>query len=145
MGQLVGHAALFNFLDRNRLGVLSSISADGSPQSALVGIAVTPMLEIVFDTIQTSRKYANLITNPSCSLVVGWDGEQTAQLEGRASQPGGEELLRYQSIYFSRWPDGLSRRNWPQIAYFVVRPAWIRYSDYGLHPPIIDEFHLDSQ
>jgi len=29
--------------------------------------------------------------------------------------------------------------NWPDIAYFVVRPRWIRYSDYDQKPPIIEE------
>jgi hypothetical protein len=28
---------------------------------------------------------------------------------------------------------------WPDIAYFVVRPRWIRYSDYDQRPPRIEE------
>jgi hypothetical protein len=35
---------LFQFLDSCGLGVLSSLGQDGAPQSALVGIAVTPEL-----------------------------------------------------------------------------------------------------
>lgn len=44
------------FLARHKLGVLGTIGETGTPQSALVGIAVTPDLEIVFDTVKTSRK-----------------------------------------------------------------------------------------
>jgi hypothetical protein len=29
--------------------------------------------------------------------------------------------------------------SWPGIVYFVVRPAWIRYSDFDQSPPLIRE------
>jgi hypothetical protein len=64
-------AAIYSFMAQHRYGVVSSTSAGGIPQSALVGIATTPDLEIVFDTLRTSRKYLNLIERPSCSFVVG--------------------------------------------------------------------------
>jgi pyridoxine/pyridoxamine 5'-phosphate oxidase len=80
-------ADLFKFMAGHRLGVLGSISQDGSPQSALVGIAVTSELEIIFDTVASSRKYANLLANPAASFVIGWAGEVTVQYEGNAFQP----------------------------------------------------------
>ena len=122
-----------------KLGVLGTIGPTGSPQSALVGIATTPRLEIVFDTVHTSRKYANLIARPACSFVVGWTGEQTVQYEGVAEELRPPELERYQTIYFQAWPDGPSRMSWPGIVYFVVRPTWIRYSDFDQNPPLIQE------
>jgi Pyridoxamine 5'-phosphate oxidase len=131
---------LYDFIARCRLAVLSTTAEAGSPQSALVGIAVTPGLEIIFDTVKSSRKYPNLIARPSCSFVIGWAGEQTVQYEGEAVEPGGPELKRYQDIYFQTWPDGPSRLSWPGIAYFVVRPGWIRYSDFDQDPPLIHEF-----
>ena len=77
-------ADLFAFIAQSKLGVLSSMGASGTPQSALVGIAVTGDLEIVFDTVKSSRKYANLNARPACSFVFGWTGEQTLQYEGMA-------------------------------------------------------------
>ena len=124
---------------KHRYGVVSSVAADGTPQSALVGIAVTPELEIVFDTVKSSRKYANLVERPACSFVVGWEGEQTVQLEGFASEPIGMKLETYQKTYFSVWADGPARMVWPGIAYFAVKPRWIRYSDYDQSPPLIEE------
>ncbi len=123
-----------------KLGVLGSITPEGKPQSALMGIAVTPELEIIFDTVKSSRKYGNLMANPAASFAVGWRGEQTVQYEGEAHKPSGSELARYQKIYFARWLDGPSRLSWPGITYFVVRPKWIRYSDFGQSPPLIEEF-----
>ena len=134
---------LYEFLAGHKLAVVGSISAEGAPQSALVGIAVTEDLEIVFDTLNSTRKYRNLTSNPKASLVVGWEGEKTVQLEGEASLPVGEELMRYKKIYFSAWPDGVSRQSWPGLVYFVVRPRWIRFSDFDQRPPLIEEMVFD--
>ena len=133
-------AALHAFMAGFRYGVVSSIARDGTPQSALVGIAVTPELEIVFDTVKSSRKYPNLIVRPSCAVVIGgWDSEQTVQFEGIAIEPEGADLKRCQDAYFAVWPDGPSRLSWPGLMHFVVKPRWIRYSDFDQRPPLIVE------
>jgi hypothetical protein len=128
------------FIAGRKLGVLGSIGPDARPQSSLVGIAVTEPLEILFDTVKTSRKYGNLIARPSCSFAIGWDDEQTLQYEGDAAELSGPELDRLQPVYFEQWPECRAHLNWPDIVYFVVRPRWIRYSDYGRQPPFIQDF-----
>lgn len=133
---------ILGFMSEQKLGVLSSVSPEGASQCALVGIAVTPEFEIIFDTVNSSRKFRNLVANPRCSFVVGWAGEVTVQFEGEAHQPAGESLVHYQQIYFTRWPDGPSRLNWPGITYFVVRPKWIRYSDFDQSPPLIEAWRF---
>ncbi|HKO03147.1 MAG TPA: pyridoxamine 5'-phosphate oxidase family protein [Candidatus Acidoferrales bacterium] len=135
---------LHSFLSKHTLGVLSTIAGTNTPQSALVGIAVTPDFEIVFDTVKTSRKYPNLVARPRCSFVIGWTGEQTVQYEGRAQELHGAELQRCQEVYFRAFPDGPLRLTWPGIVYFVVKPGWIRYSDFGANPPLIQEFSFDG-
>jgi Pyridoxamine 5'-phosphate oxidase len=139
-------ADLYVFMAKYRLGVLGTICDTGTPQSALVGIAVTQQLEIIFDTVRSSRKYPNLTAQPSCSFVIGgWgSGEQTVQYEGRAEELKPPELERYQEKYFKTWPDGPARMSWPGIVYFVVRPVWIRYSDFDQNPPLICEFTFPS-
>jgi len=131
--------SLYSFMSKYRYGVVSSTSGNGSPQSALVGIAITTDLEIIFDAVASSRKYRNLIGRPRCSLVVGWGAEQTVQFEGIAILPKGPDLKRYQDTYFAVWPECRTHMSWPGIAYFVVRPAWIRFSDYDQNPPLIEE------
>ncbi|MGA2981527.1 MAG: pyridoxamine 5'-phosphate oxidase family protein [Terriglobales bacterium] len=133
-------ADLHRFIAQYKLGVLSTLADTGAPQSALVGIAVTPNLEIIFDTVKTSRKYPNLVARNRCSFVIGWAGEQTVQYEGEAAELRGQELKRCQEVYFGAWPDGPARLLWPGIVYFVVRPKWIRYSDFDQNPPLIQEF-----
>jgi pyridoxine/pyridoxamine 5'-phosphate oxidase len=134
--------AVYSFMTQHRYGVVSSTGQDGTPQSALVGIATSPELQIIFDTVKSSRKYPNLIARPACSFVVGWSREQTVQLEGVAEEPQGAELQRCQEIYFTAWPDGPARMAWPGITYFVVRPRWIRYSDFDQRPPLIEVIEL---
>ncbi len=85
---------LIAFLRRHRLCVQASVSPSGAPQAAVVGFAVSDDAEIVFDTIGTSRKMTNLRRDPRIAIVVGWDEEQTAQIEGVADEPVGAELQR---------------------------------------------------
>src|SRR5262249_49938212 len=118
-------ADLHRFMQAQRLAILSTISALGAPQSALMGIAVTNHFEIIFDTLNTTRKYPNLISNPRCSFVIGWTGEVTVQFEGDARELVGADLRHFKQIYFQTWPDGPTRESWPGIVYFVVRPRWI--------------------
>ena len=134
---------LYQFIAKQSLAVVGSLSPEGVPQSALVGIAVTEDLEIVFDTLNTSRKYRNLVSNTRASVVIGWENETTVQLEGEAFLPGGDALMRYKNVYFAKWPDGPSRQSWPGLVYFVIRPRWLRYSDFNQQPPLIEEQEWD--
>lgn len=140
----MNYLKLYTFMAQKTLAVVATIGPDWAPQSALVGIAVTPNLEIVFDTDTSSRKYHNLIRNPPCSLVVGWSDEQTLQFEGTASIPEGDERNDVRRFYLSVWKDGQTRAASPNTAYVIVRPSWIRFSDYSLQPPAIEEFYLGS-
>jgi pyridoxine/pyridoxamine 5'-phosphate oxidase len=123
-------AELLQFLRKHRYAVQASTTADGAPQAAVVGIAVTDELELVFDTLGTTRKALNLRRDARIALVIGWDDEQTVQLEGVADEPTGSELARLKRTYFERFPDGPERESWAGITYFRVRPSWARYSDF---------------
>ena len=133
---------LLAFMRRHRLAVQASVSASGA-QAAVVGIAVTDRLEIVFDTLASTRKMQNLRTNPRIALVIGGmlDGdERTVQYEGMADEPSGDELEYAKAAYYAVYPDGPDRLSWPGLTYVRVRPTWIRYSDFGANPPAIVEF-----
>ena len=121
---------LLQFLRHHRLCVQATVSPAGKPQAAVVGFAVSDQLEIVFDSVDTTRKMQNLRKNPAISLVVGWDEEQTLQIDGIADEPGPDELPRLKAVYFEVYPDGVERQRWAGITYVRVRPHWARYSDY---------------
>ncbi len=130
---------LVSFLRKYRLAVQASVTPAGAPQAAVVGFAVSDALEIVFDTVTTSRKYANLRADPRIALVIGWEHEITAQIEGVADFPTGDELERVRACYFAAYPDGRDRLAWPDITHVRVRPNWVRYSDFAQDPPHIVE------
>lgn len=132
---------LVALLRRFRMGVVSTVSAAGQPQAAIVGIAVGDTLELVFDTLSTTRKYANLVREPRVAVVMG-EGELTVQIEGRADVPAGADLARVQDIYFATWPDGRDRAAWAHITWVRIRPTWIRVSDFAATPPSIREHAL---
>jgi general stress protein 26 len=139
----VSPQTLLDFMRLHRLAVQASVSAAGVPQAAMVGFAVTDQLEIVFDTLHTTRKAQNLRQNPHLALVIGgWvpDDERTVQYEGEADEPSGAELDRLKQVYYAAYPDGPGRASWPGLIYVRVRPRWVRYSDYNKDPPEIVEF-----
>ncbi|NUP11846.1 MAG: hypothetical protein HOW73_37840 [Polyangiaceae bacterium] len=122
--------------------VVSSIGPEG-PQSAVVGVAVTERLELVFDTLGSTRKASNLRRDPRASLVV-WRGDATAQIEGIGDEPTGAELERVREAYFATFPDGRERATWEGITYFRVRPTWIRTSEFGESGPRVRELAGDT-
>jgi len=130
---------VFQFMDGERLAVLATVGEDGRPEAALMGFAVTPELEIIFDTVRSSRKYPNLKNNPRVAWVIGCTTEVTVQYEGVADELEGEELAKCKKTYFAKFPDGPARESWPGITYFVVRPKWVRYCDYDPKKRRIEE------
>jgi pyridoxine/pyridoxamine 5'-phosphate oxidase len=137
-------AELLAFLREHRLAVQASVGRDGAPQAAVVGIAISDELEVVFDTLTSTRKYENLVADPRIALVIGWDQGKTAQIEGVVDFPTGAELERIRECYFVAYPDGRDRLAWPGITHARVRPRWIRYSDFTCEPPRIIELSHES-
>jgi general stress protein 26 len=143
----VGPRALLEFIRSQRLAVQASVSAAGVPQGAVVGFAVTDQFEIVFDTLESSRKAQNLRRHPKIALVIGGmtaDDERTVQYEGVADEPSGDDLDRLKQACYAAYPDGPDRVSWPGLIYVRVRPTWVRYSDYNRDPPEIIEFRAEE-
>src|SRR5687768_14380128 len=94
------------FLRRYRLAGQATTAPRGAPQAAVIGVAISGALEIVFDTLENTRKFENLRLDPRIALVIGWDDAQCAQIEGVADVPTGAELERIKQCYFAVYPDG---------------------------------------
>ena len=131
------------FLSRQRYGVISTIDATGAPESALVGIAwwrsADDCPELMFDTTSATRKAKNLDAEKRCCAVIGWEDETTVQLDGHGRRLEGAELQAAKLDYFRAWPECRAHESWPDVAYFSIRPQWLRYSCF-LRGPTIAEF-----
>jgi pyridoxine/pyridoxamine 5'-phosphate oxidase len=132
---------IFNIARSKRYLIVSTVNESGAPEAALMGFALTQANEVVFDTLSTSRKAVNLARNPAAALVIGWEENISLQIEGVARRPVGDDLASAKAAYFRQWPDGRARENWSDIAYLVVQPKWIRYSNYS-GAPVVQEFAL---
>jgi pyridoxine/pyridoxamine 5'-phosphate oxidase len=132
---------VFDIVRQKRFAVVSTVDNSVAPEAALVGFALTERNEIVFDTLGSSRKAVNIAHRPAAALVIGWDNDITVQIEGDARRPQGDDLAYAKVAYFREWPDGRARENWPDIAYIVVKPRWMRYANYA-GAPVIEEFTL---
>lgn len=138
---------LLDFMRRERYAVEATVTADGQPQAALVGIAVSDRFELIFDTLATTRKAANLRHNPRMAFVIGPtanNASSTVQYEGIAEEISGPALEELLPLYFKAFPDGALRRNWPGLIYMRVKPLWIRYSNYAFDPPEIVELRPED-
>jgi len=134
---------LLRFMREPRYAVVSTVSASGRPQSAIVGVVVTDQFEVFFDTLAPSRKAINLQADPHIAVVFGSlepGSTKTVQYEGIADQPTGLELATLAEQYLAKFPAGVERQSWPGITYYRVRPTWARYSDFSQTPPQICEF-----
>ena len=129
---------ILRFLQAQRWGVIATATLDGRPEAALVDIAVTAQGEIVFETTSATRKFGNLRDNPRVAFVVGWENEQTLQIDGNVDAPMGSELARLRDFYLSTFPQKLSHPNWPGNHYFRVRPHWMRFSDYHMPRSVVE-------
>jgi Pyridoxamine 5'-phosphate oxidase len=133
---------LLAFLRGHRYAVQGSTHATGAPQSAVVGIAVSDDFEIVFDTVDTSRKARNLRERPGIAFLIGGlaeGDERSVQYEGVADEPTRADRARLTELYYGVFPDGRERVTWPGLIYLRARPTWLRYSDYNQNPPEILE------
>ena len=134
---------LYEFIRQYKFAVVSTISVNRMPQSACVGIAVTPDLKLLFDTTTDSRKYENLKHTSRVSFVIGWEKAITVQYEGMAIHVPKDSIKEMFNTYFEVFPDGLDRnKNWNNITYFIVEPTWIRYSDFNEAIPKIEEMQF---
>ena len=85
---------LLTFARRHRFAAVATSSLSGEPQVAIVRFVVTDAFEVVFDTTNTTRKVANLRCNARIAVAIGWDENQTIQIEGLADEPAGQDLQR---------------------------------------------------
>jgi general stress protein 26 len=134
---------LLTFVRGHRWAAVSTVSPSGEPQGSVVRMVATDAFELVFDTTDTTRKTINLRHNAKVALVIGWDNDQTIQIEGLADELGGPELERLKQVYSSTYPDYCrTRQRMKGLIYFRVRPKWMRYSDFRKNPASVITVNL---
>ena len=146
----ISKADIYAFLSAHHLAVASTVSSNGAPQSALVYAVATPELELIFYTLQTSRKCENLRRDGRISFVVGWPQENervsnqdTVQYEGIAEEQEDSARDSAKELYIAGLPENAGMAAWPGLTFFRVRPVWVRFSSYG-RPWRVEELRFDA-
>ncbi|HWD61808.1 MAG TPA: pyridoxamine 5'-phosphate oxidase family protein [Humibacter sp.] len=118
-------------------GVVATVTSNGHPEAAMVGLVTLNDGTILFNSFSSSRKIANLLAHPRIALVVGVDGAVTVQLEGYATVTEGETRARFAAEYERQSPG--SRAASDTMSLVVVRPRWLRVYDTSQEPPVVAE------
>ena len=130
-------ASIARFVAAAGCGVVATVSPDGSPEAALVGVAALEDGTLIFNTPDAARKVANLRANSRVAVVIGTAGDVSVQVEGDAFIVEDEERQYYGRAYDRRFPG--SRALADGFLVIVVRPDWVRVYDAGQRPAVVRE------
>lgn len=125
------------FMEQSQTCVLSTVNG-GKPQSAIVGFSIDDNFDILIATKSTTRKASNIAINPNVSIVVGFEGNKTVQLEGMAKSVNAEDLSDRLDYHFERVPGARKFADERGQTYFIIKPNWLRYTDYAAENPIVE-------
>ena len=126
-----------DFIRREGRGVVATVTAAGSPQAALVGLAALDDGTLVFNSRDCARKIENLGSCARVAVVVGTEGDVTLQLEGTAAVLVGGERERSGAAYNDVFPG--SRALTDGFVVVEVRPDWVRVYDASTKTPRVSE------
>lgn len=127
------------FVREAREGVVATVDAKGSPEAALVGLAVTDAGDVLFDTHTAARKVANIRGNARVAVVIGWDDGVSVQVEGVAVVLAGAEREACGKVYLEQFPG--SRALADGFSLVRVVPDWLRRYDARTDPALVTEGH----
>jgi uncharacterized protein YhbP (UPF0306 family) len=128
-----------DFLKTQTLAVIATVDSKNSkPEAALVAFSETEDLELIFGTLNDTRKFANLQDNPLVAFVIGYE-VITVQYEGTARMAEGNEADTYRQIHLLKNPKAKKYAYHEKERFFKVSPTWIRYTDFSGGPATVFE------
>ncbi len=129
---------ILKFLRRENLAVLS-YAENGQPKSSVVDYSEDEDLQIIFITLLKYRKYSLIKKNPRISLCIGGKNNITVQYEGIAKELTRLKFLPYLKYHIKKNPVELKFSKMLEAKFFIIKPTWIRYSDFSAKPNEIFE------
>lgn len=133
------HVKVHEFLKRNPLGVLSTVSRDGEPWGAAVYYVADEDFNFYFVTRTKTAKYHNLDKTPLAALTVADPTSRTTvQASGRASKVPVED---YMDIVFNKlakakpkddphWTPPIEKLRGGDYMPYRLTPRKLHYADY---------------
>jgi uncharacterized protein YhbP (UPF0306 family) len=126
---------IIDFLNSQRICVLSVEMMDGSPHGSTLHFAINENpLTFLFQTSRSYRKCEPFFGKDKtrASIVVGVDESnmRTLQIDGEAKlmDPSEEEL--FNKTYYNKFPEKNKPNPSPDVVKFSFTPTWWRYTDW---------------
>lgn len=120
---------------------IATVGENGEPQAATVEFCVQGN-DILFDSVETSRKVNNIERGSHVALVMMPSETSTIQLQGEAVALTGDERARAVEVYLTKIPRASAWINNTDVKVFSVRLTWARYTDVSTHPWDVQELTL---
>ena len=124
------------FLKENETCVMATVAKDGVPHAATVGYSVDDDFSFLIGTNKNTRKYQNLMKSNKVALVVGFSGSKTVQLEGLAKEL--DITDNRVEEHLAKLPGAVKFKIQPGQTYFLVKPSWLRFTDYSENQQIFE-------
>ncbi|PKQ14459.1 MAG: hypothetical protein CVT68_11770 [Actinobacteria bacterium HGW-Actinobacteria-8] len=125
------------FVRQEGRAIVATVTPDGVPEAALVGITALDDGTLIFNVVPWARKLVNLKGNGRIAVVAGTVGPVSVQFEGPAVVTEGESAERYAAEFERLVPGSKSRYEGYEVV--VVRPDWLRVYDVSHKPPLVVE------
>ncbi len=107
-------------------------AAPDATQAATVRFVADDDLDVYVTTGSTYRKYRNMTRNPDVAVVV--DGDDNLQLEGTATEVGGETAAFVRRRYVEKYGPSPYLTNDDSV-FFEIATDWARLLVDGSFPP----------
>lgn len=123
-----------DFINEHGLAVVSTVSSDYLPASAVVGIFSNSKMEVFFGTFKSSKKHQNLEKNAMVSLVIGWDQGKTVQYQGEAKKLTGAAEDEFKEAHLAHMSTIAKYVEKDEAVFYKITPRSIKYTDLSKDP-----------
>jgi general stress protein 26 len=129
-----------SFLVNHMLGVLATISDEGTPRARTIYYTCDDSFNIYFITLANTRKAQDIQKNPHAAFVVSeQDIPRTIQVEGTISDLTDTAtidpvLSDFVEVLMSQKTYGipLTRFDTSVLKFFKLTPTWVRWGDFTI-------------
>lgn len=133
-----GKAAAASFLHTHSVGVLATLSPNGTPRARSVYYATDDSFSIYFWTLTSTRKTEDIATNAYGAFVVSDENTpQTLQIEGTISDLTetatiNDVIHRLSEKFMERGTHfaPLTHLDSGKIVFYRLTPTWVRFGDF---------------
>lgn len=126
---------VINYINQNRVGVLTLEMLDGAPHGSTVHFAYDQDTNIFFFETSLGYKKSEVLLGKEktrASLVIGVTESEmkTLQIDGEVRLLKDDEKDLFDKVYFAKFPDKKEKNFGKPIVLFLFTPTWWRFTDW---------------